>query len=97
MILAPNSRLLLLDSLKPPPGFHVDAAIGTTYTLSLDALLIPPAAWAAHAVQDRVDSVDPILIANTLRHFAERTVGVPPGGLRCAVRRRLRSACPVPG
>lgn len=74
MILAPNSRLLLLDSLKPPPGFHVDAAIGTTYTLSLDALLIPPAAWAAHAVADRVDSVDPILLANTLRMFAERTL-----------------------
>lgn len=74
MILAPNSRLLLLDSLKPPPGFHVDAAIGTTYTLSLDALLIPPAAWASHAVDQRVDAVDPILLANTLRQFAERTV-----------------------
>jgi hypothetical protein len=74
MILAPNSRLLLLDSLKPPPGFHVDAAVGTTFTLSLDALLIPPAAWASHAVADRMDSVDPILMANTLRAFAERTM-----------------------
>jgi len=74
VILAPNSRLLLLDSLKPPPGFHVDAAVGTTYTLSLDALLIPPAAWASHAVAEYVDAVDPILLANTLRLFAERTL-----------------------
>ena len=74
MMLAPNTRLMLLDALRPPRGFEVDAAIGTTYTLSLDALLIPPAAWAMHAVSDRLDAVDPILLANTLRQFAERTM-----------------------
>jgi hypothetical protein len=51
----------------------VDAAVATTYTLSLDALLIPPAAWALHAI-DRLGSADPILLANSLRKFAERTM-----------------------
>lgn len=73
-MLAPNSRLLLLDRLRPPTGFTVDAAIGTTYTLGLDALLIPPAAWAVHSIGDRFDRADPILLANSLRLFAERTI-----------------------
>lgn len=74
MILAPNSRLLLLEAIKPPPGFEVDAAIGTTYTLGLDALLIPPASWAAHAARNSIGDIDPILLANTLRLFADRTL-----------------------
>lgn len=73
-MLAPNSRLLLLDALKPPPGFRVDSAVATTYTLSLDALLIPPAAWALHAAGNRLETVDPILLANSLRHFGDRTI-----------------------
>ena len=73
-MLAPNSRLLLLDALRPPTGFRIDAAIATTYTLSLDALLIPPAAWALHAAAAGLESVDPILLANSLRLFADRTM-----------------------
>ena len=73
-MLAPNSRLMLLECLRPPTGFTLDAAVGTTYTLALDALLIPPAAWAVHNIGDRLDRADPILLANSLRLFAERTV-----------------------
>lgn len=73
-MLAPNSRLLLLNALRPPTGFRIDAAIATTYTLSLDALLIPPAAWALHAAGERLEAVDPILLANSLRLFADRTL-----------------------
>lgn len=73
-MLAPNTRLMLLDALRPPAGFEIDVAIGTTFTMALDALLIPPAAWAMHSVADRLDSVDPILLANTLRQYASRTM-----------------------
>lgn len=36
--------------------------------------IIPPAAWAVHSIGDRLDRADPILLANSLRLFAERTV-----------------------
>lgn len=65
---------MLLDCLRPPTNFRIDAAVGTTFTLGLDALLIPPAAWAIHSIGDRLENADPILLANSLRLFAERTV-----------------------
>lgn len=44
-MLAPKDRTLLLESLRPPPGFHLDAAISTTYSLDLMALLVAPLAF----------------------------------------------------
>lgn len=41
-MLEPQSRLALLESLAPPPGYVLDRAIGTTFTLDLLALLTVP-------------------------------------------------------
>jgi len=44
-VLAPKDRTLLLESLRPPPGFRLDAAVSTTYSLDLMALLVAPLAF----------------------------------------------------
>jgi hypothetical protein len=36
--LSPDNRESLLATLTPPPGYRVEAALGTTYTLDLEAL-----------------------------------------------------------
>ena len=45
-MLAPDHRKTLIDSLRPPSGFRLDAAVGTTYSLNLTTLLVVPAAYA---------------------------------------------------
>lgn len=41
-MLAPQDREPLLDALRPEPGTVLDAAVGTTFTLDLEALLLAP-------------------------------------------------------
>jgi len=38
-MLPPNQRELYLSALRPPLGFQLDRAIGTTYSLDLVTLL----------------------------------------------------------
>ena len=45
-MLEPEGRQPLLDALKPPPGFVLDRAVGTSYSLDLLALLTAPLAFA---------------------------------------------------
>jgi hypothetical protein len=81
---------MLLDALRPPPGFDLDTALATTFTLDLDALFIPPAAWTLHAVESRVDDIDPILLANTLRRCAARIVVFCQAGCATQVKQKGR-------
>lgn len=43
-MLDPRDRGALLEALRPPPGYVVDAAIATTYSLDLVTLLTAPLA-----------------------------------------------------
>ena len=45
-MLAPDSRALLLDALRPPRGSSLDRAVATTFTLDLEAALMVPLAFA---------------------------------------------------
>jgi hypothetical protein len=45
-MLEPDDRHTLLDALRPPPGFSLDRAVGTTFSLDLYALLTAPLAFA---------------------------------------------------
>ena len=45
-MLEPDDRHSLLDALRPPPGFALDRAVGTTFSLDLLALLTAPVAFA---------------------------------------------------
>jgi hypothetical protein len=69
MLLPPDERTLLSDVLRPPPGFRLDRAVATTFTLELDSLLTAPLAFAAHALRDRDD---PISVMDGVRRCADR-------------------------
>ena len=73
-MLAPESRLMLTDALRPPPGTAVTAAVATTYSLDLVALLLAPMTFALHddSVRD-LERVDPIKLLESVRRHAEHT------------------------
>ena len=73
MSLSPDTRVLLTDALRPPPGYRVDAAIATTYTLDLVALLLAPLSFALHEHEGDPDSVDPVALLEAIRRYSERT------------------------
>ena len=74
-MLEPEGRQPLLDALKPPPGFVLDRAVGTSYSLDLLALLTAPLAFALF---DRISAdgekldVDPIALLEAVRRHADQ-------------------------
>lgn len=73
-MLAPDTRELLLDLLRPPEGWQVDLAVGTSYTLDLQALLVAPLSFAMFDwALDDDGRVDPLAALEALRRYAERT------------------------
>ena len=73
-MLEPESRHLLLDSLRPPAGYTLDRAFGTTYSLDLAALLTAPVAFAL-IDRERADGApvtDPVRLLEAVRRNAER-------------------------
>ena len=67
-MLAPDDRALLLDGLRPPPGFRLERAVGTTFTLDLETALTIPLAFAGYAL---TSTPDPIAIMEALRSSAD--------------------------
>lgn len=68
-MLAPDSRAVLLEHLRPPLGSQLDYALATTYTLDLTAALVPPLAFARFRASD--DS-DPIAVMEAIHASADR-------------------------
>jgi hypothetical protein len=73
-VLEPENRHLLLDALRPPPGFTLDRAVGTTYSLDLISLLSAPLGFA---LLEREGSsgrlvVDPVALLEAVRRYADR-------------------------
>lgn len=68
-MLEPDSRAVLLDQLKPPPGYRLEAAVATTFTLSLQTALVPPLAFAAFAVRN---TSDPVAVLEAVRSSTDR-------------------------
>jgi hypothetical protein len=68
-MLAPDSRSLLLDALRPPPGARLSRALATTFTLDLESLLAAPLAFAAHGARE---SSDPITLMESVHRHADR-------------------------
>ena len=77
-MLEPRTRCLLTDALRPPPGFQLERAIGTTFSLDLLALLIAPLSFAMfdlenpeeHLKKDSGESGAALLVA--LRRYADK-------------------------
>ncbi len=75
MTLAPESRVLLTDALRPPAGYGIDVAVGTTYSLDLMSMLLAPLSFALH---DRisatdVENSDPVRLLEAVRRYADKT------------------------
>ena len=68
-MLAPDSRELLLDALRPPAGCSLDRAVATTFTLDLETALTVPLAFAGFRLDEQPD---PIEIMQSLRGMSDR-------------------------
>src|SRR5262245_50262769 len=75
-MLLPGDRTLFLDALRPPDGYRLDWAIGTTYTLDLMALLTAPVAFAFTDWRDGEGrpTTDPMALLRAVRQYASRMV-----------------------
>lgn len=83
-MLAPDTRRTLLDQLRPPEGYRLDAAVGTTFTLDLTAALVPPLAFASFAVRS---TTDPISVLEAVRSCTDRVdVFAQEGNIRAPSR-----------
>ena len=69
VVLAPDSRALLLDALRPPAGSSLDRAVATTFTLDLETALTVPLAFAGFRLEEQPD---PIEVMQSLRGMSER-------------------------
>jgi hypothetical protein len=74
-MLEPLDRRHLFDALRPPSGYDVDVAIGTTYSLDLMALLAVPLAFALFDWEDDAGKVnaDPLALLEATRRYAGKT------------------------
>ena len=82
-MLPPDSRAILVQQLKPPAGYRLDAAVATTFALDLTATLIPALALSAYSMPGA--NPDPVTTLDALRKAADRldifcqagNIGVP--------------------
>jgi len=73
--LAPESRVLLTDALRPPAGYGIDVAVGTTYSLDLMSMLLAPLSFALHdrISSSEVENSDPVRLLEAVRRYADKT------------------------
>lgn len=70
----PNNRQQLLDSLRPPIGYKLEYAIGTSFSLDLFTLLTVPLAFTFFDFEDSNGKpiTDPIVLLEALRRYADK-------------------------
>lgn len=73
-VLEPQERRLLLGSLRPPKGYTLDCAIGTTFSLDLLALLFVPLAFTMFdwESEDGYPTSESLALLEALRRHAGR-------------------------
>lgn len=71
-MLHPEERQSLTEALRPPAGWKLDFALGTTYSLDLMTLLTVPLSFTFFDVEDHEGRpiADPIRIMEALRRYA---------------------------
>jgi hypothetical protein len=73
-MLTPQSRVLLTDALRPPAGYRIDVAVGTSYSLDLTAMLLAPLSFALYDHHgDDMLSIDPVRLLEAVRRHTEHT------------------------
>ena len=73
-MLEPGRRRLFMDTLRPPGGYVLDRAVGTTFTLDLMTLLAVPLAFTFRDAQegDGRLATEPLSILEGARRYAGR-------------------------
>lgn len=74
-MLQPTNRLTLIDAMRPPVGFGLDAGMAVTFTLDLRALLAAPAAFALSGPDGVVSDGtqhEPIELLHAVRTHADK-------------------------
>lgn len=72
-MLDPNSRSLLVDSLRPPAGYIFSIGLATTYTLDLTTLLSVPLHLALLSAGNRKEMLqDGVALLESLRRTTDR-------------------------
>ncbi len=81
-MLEPGWRRLFLDTLRPPEGYVLDSAVGTTFTLDLMTLLSVPLAFTFNDVADRDGQIpnEPLSLLESARRYSDRMVVFGHGG-----------------
>lgn len=74
-MLKPDTTVLLTEALHPPPGYDVDIAVATTYSLNFNALLVAPMTFALADVSDAsaVNQRDPAQLVDAVKRYMGRT------------------------
>ena len=92
-VLSPQDRQLYLESLRPPTGYHLDTAVGTTYSLDLLTLLVTPLGFTMFDLdleQANAQQGDPLEILEAIRNHADRiTLFCQAGRIAVPSRHRL--------
>lgn len=73
-MLEPDNRRHLFESLKPPAGYDLDYAVGTTYSLDLNMLLAIPMAFTFFDWEDENGRLgtDQMAVLEAIRRYANR-------------------------
>jgi hypothetical protein len=71
-MLEPDDRHPLLDALQPPAGFTLDRAVGTTFSLDLQALLTAPVAFALFEAKETDEAQSATVLLEAIRRIASR-------------------------
>ena len=81
-MLEPGRRRLFMDTLRPPEGYVLDRAVGTTFTLDLMTLLAVPLAFTFSDAQDRDGQLptEPLSLLESARRYADRIIVFCHGG-----------------
>lgn len=63
----------LVDALRPPAGHQLDRAVGTTYSLDLDALITAPLAFALFDAEESEDGTTNLpALLEAIRRYSDR-------------------------
>ncbi|MCA9035675.1 MAG: phospholipase D family protein [Planctomycetaceae bacterium] len=72
-MLEPTDRRLLFELLRPPTGYRLSCAVGTTYSLDLLALLVTPLAFTLFDCETKEGKLtaNPTALLESLRRYAD--------------------------
>lgn len=71
-MLSPSERAHFQELLRPPAGFRLDCAVGTTFSLDPLALLAAPLAFAWFATDQDPRKADPLTLLDSLQRYSQR-------------------------